>query len=82
MMNQDDALRKAKNIVAAGNNITYSSGASTRYIREVMRELIAVIEGDEPKPDREVCDLCLGEGRCPTCHGLGTLLSVKEAAHG
>jgi hypothetical protein len=68
-----NTIRKAKMIVSAGDSITYPSGVSACYVRAVMRELIALVEGNVEESKTEVCDLCLGEGRCPNCGGTGTL---------
>lgn len=40
----NDVIRIARGIVSSGDNITYPSGASARYVREVMNKLIALVE--------------------------------------
>lgn len=68
-----DTIKKAKKIISVDDDTTYPSFASSKYIRSVIRELVAIAEGDETVSDFEVCDLCMGEGVCPNCNGVGTL---------
>jgi hypothetical protein len=73
-MERDEVIRYAKGIVAHGDTITYPSGASARWIRSIMSQLIVLIEQERNMSLRERCykilvQLQYGDAPAPNTQG-------------